>query len=136
MKEGRFQGMMMKIIQRQFLSQNKCLYPIDQKDFFKFIACLKFSIFSIVRAKAQKRPASWLGKKVSQSPFLCPHPWAKWVSEVHTLLEPCYVLPCHTLFTIFVVLLHCSQVGHGLQLVVIAAFQRRKTERQLVRNKP
>lgn len=94
--------------------------------------------FRIFYSKGKAEETFWLvgKKKVSQSPFLCPHQWAKWVSEVHTLLESSYVLFCHTLFTIFVALLHCSQVGHGLKLVVIAALQRRKAERQLVKNKP
>ena len=41
-----------------------------------------------------------------------------------------------SLLTIFVLLLPHRQVGHGLQPVEIAAFQRRKAEKQLVRNKP
>ena len=41
------------------------------------IVPLRFSIFSPIRAKAQKRPSGWLGKRASRSPFLCPHQWAK-----------------------------------------------------------
>lgn len=131
----RLQGVVTKEKQRQFLSQTKYLYPTDRKDFFRFIGCLIFSIFSI-RAKAQKRLSGWLEEKASQSPFLCLHQWAKmgkWCSHFTGVFHYSDTL---SLLTVFVSLLPCRQVGHGLQPVEIATFQRRKAERQLVRNKP
>ncbi|TKC41550.1 hypothetical protein EI555_021028 [Monodon monoceros] len=80
-----------------------------KKDFFRKIGYSTFKIFRIFYNKGKGTEETfWLvGKKGFTKPLPVPPPVGK-----------------------------DGQVGHGLQPVEIAAFQRRKAEKQLVRNKP
>lgn len=102
MQEGRFQGVMTKGKQRQFLSQNKCLYPIDQKDFFRFIACLHFFHILYSKGKGTEETFWLVGKKGFTKPLLVPPPVGKvgkWSSHFIRVLL-CPTLP-HSLLHYF-----------------------------------